>query len=101
MHIADRLEHWMDRERDQLALWLPVALGTGIGAWFLIDSRSGWIAFVLAMFAGAAASLALLGRSRAGRAGATFLLLAGIGCLLIWWRAEWVSAPRLHRPMLS
>ena len=101
MHIADRLEHWLDCERDQLALWLPVALGTGIGAWFLIDSRSGWIAFVLAMFAGAAAALALLGRGRAGQAGATFLLLAGIGCLLIWWRAEWVSAPRLHRPMLA
>ena len=52
MHIANRLEHWLDCERDQLALWLPIALGTGIGAWFLIDSRSGWIAFVLAMFAG-------------------------------------------------
>lgn len=101
MHIADWLEHWLDRERDQPALWLPVALGTGIGAWFLIDSRSGWIAFMLAMFAGAAASLALLGRGRAGQAGTTFLLLAGIGCALIWWRAEWVSAPRLHRPAVT
>ncbi len=28
-----RLEDWLDSERDQLPLWLPVAVGLGIGFW--------------------------------------------------------------------
>lgn len=28
-----RIESWLDSERDQLALWLPVAVGLGIGFW--------------------------------------------------------------------
>ncbi len=31
--VLARVERWLDTERDQLALWLPVAVGLGIGFW--------------------------------------------------------------------
>ncbi|MBA4306498.1 MAG: hypothetical protein C0429_07150 [Sphingopyxis sp.] len=27
------IDHWLDRERDQLPLWFPVGIGSGIGLW--------------------------------------------------------------------
>ena len=98
--MIGRLEHWLDRERDQLALWLPVALGIGIAGWFTIPVREGWIAFLLILLSGAvAASFIASGRLR--RAVVIAALLAVAGCLLIWWRAEHVAGAPLDRPRVA
>ncbi|MFS2110417.1 ComEC/Rec2 family competence protein [Sphingomonas sp. Sphisp140] len=94
--IGGAIERWLEAERGQLPLWLPVALGGGITAWFLLPDASRWIGFLLACAAAALLGLALPGRL--GRA----LLIGGLamaaGCALIWWRAERVTAPVLARP---
>ncbi len=45
--LGDKIEAWLEAERDQLPLWLPVALGFGIAAWFVLPSSSAWTAFLL------------------------------------------------------
>ena len=38
--LSDRLEARVEAESEQVALWLPVALGLGVAAWFLLaDAR--------------------------------------------------------------
>ena len=96
----DRIESWLDRERDQLALWLPVMFGLGIGLWFVLEARILWIAVIAAGLAFAlAASVCDLGRRVA-----TAMLWAGLciagGCALAWLRSEQVAAPRIERPIV-
>lgn len=95
------LERWLDAERDQLVLWLPVGLGLGIAAWFALPDRTGWIAFLLSALAVGAGAALLPARGRAGRALGLFALMAAAGCALIWWRAQRVAAPRLDRPVVA
>lgn len=99
--MIGRMEQWLDRERDQLALWLPVALSCGIGSWYLIPTRDGWIGLVLALLAGTVAVMATVSQGRLRRAAMLFQLVMASGCLLIWWRAESVAAPRLERPIVT
>jgi competence protein ComEC len=91
------VERWLEAERGQLPLWLPVAFGGGITAWFLLADARQWIGFLATALGLAAAGVAL--RGRAGRV----LLVAGLmlaaGCGAIWWRATDVSAPVLARPL--
>jgi competence protein ComEC len=93
-----RIEDWLDEERDQIALWLPVALGTGIALWFVLADQRAWIAV---MVGAGAASLIGFAIGKARRLG-SFLLVGGLcvafGCALAWWRADYVAAPRLERP---
>lgn len=90
------IERWLEAERGQLPLWLPIAFGGGVTAWFVLDDARQWIGFLLA-----AIGLALVGALLPGRAGRALLVvglcLAG-GCGSVWWRAESVSAPVLARP---
>ncbi|UIJ43539.1 ComEC/Rec2 family competence protein [Sphingomonas cannabina] len=95
------VERWLEAERDQLVLWLPVAVGAGIAAWFALPDAGQWTAVVLAGLGIAAAGVVLPVGARAGRA----LLVGGIavalGCGLAWWRAERVAAPVLARPAIT
>jgi len=94
--IGSAIERWLEAERGQLPLWLPVALGGGITAWFLLPDASRWIGFLLAC-----AAVALLGLALPGCLGRALLiggLATAAGCALIWWRAERVAAPVLARP---
>lgn len=94
------LENWLETERDQLALWIPVMFGLGIALWFATATSSAWIAIIIAglglMLAGFAVDL--------GRRSATMLLWAGLclagGCGLIWFRSETVAEIRLERPVV-
>ncbi|GAA4764206.1 ComEC/Rec2 family competence protein [Stakelama sediminis] len=92
------LERWLERERDQLPLWLPVALGAGVAAWFLLPGPAQWIGMMMAGVAVALIGLMLSDGGRFGR----MLLIGGValalGCGLAWWRAERVAAPVLARP---
>ena len=91
------LERLLEAERAQLPPWLAVGFGTGIAAWFVLDARSEWTAFLCIASALSLAGF-VLGNGRAGRALGWFALAATIGCALVWARSSWVAQPRLDRP---
>jgi competence protein ComEC len=99
--IPARLEAWLEAERGQLPLWLPVGLVLGIAAWFLFPDRRIWGAFLAATAALGLAGWAFGGGGRAGRALLFFAIAACLGCGLIWVRAERSAAPRLDRPVVT
>ena len=97
--ILERLESWLEAERERIALWVPVALGVGILAWYALPDPQRW-----AMWIGTCAILALvtLGLPAGGRLRmmlATGTLLAAAGCVLIWGKAlVWGEQP-ISRPL--
>ncbi len=94
------IERWLEAERDQLALWLPVFLGAGVILWFALPDPRGWtIAILLAAGIGSFA-IALQGGGRLGRCVAVAGFALAIGVALIWWRAERAAAPVLPRAMV-
>ncbi len=95
--FTPRLEQWLEQERDQLVLWLPIGFGCGIAAWFLIPLKIGWAAFILGGLGLAALALAFGGPGRAGRALVLFMIFVSLGCGRVWWRAEKVAAIPLDR----
>ena len=99
-HIPGAVERWLEGEREQLILWLPVALGAGIAAWFVLPGGAEWRWFLAACAALALLGLAFSGAGRAGRVLLVGALAMAAGCSLVWWRAESVAAPVLARPAL-
>ncbi len=100
-HLLHTLEEWLEAERDQLPLWLPVALGVGIAAWFVLPLRTQWIGFLLA-----ASGLATLGPMlgwprRIGRLVGYGGAVMALGCGLAWSRAILVDHPVLTRPAVT
>ena len=80
--LHEKLEKLLEAERAQLPPWFVVGFGSGIAAWFALDERPQWAAFLCI-----AAALTLLGfglgKGRAGRALGWFALAAIIGLSLI------------------
>lgn len=99
--LSDALERWLEAEREQLVLWLPVMLGAGIAAWFLLPDAARWIGFTLGCLALALAAAALPGGGRAPRVVGIAGLMLAAGCALIWWRSERIAAPVLARPAVA
>ena len=97
---AEQLEKLLEAERAQLPPWLVVGFGTGIAAWFALDTPGAWKAFLCL-----AAAVTLFGfivrTGRFGRALASFALAATLGCALIWVRSQWVQQPRLDHPVVA
>ena len=99
--LGARLERWLEAERDQLALWLPVALGGGIALWFVLPDAPSW------QIAGLTAVAVALGGLSAGRYGRAARVVAvgatavALGLGLIWWRAEHVAQGVLQRPTIA
>jgi len=95
------LERWLEAERDQLVLWLPVMLGAGITLWLVLPDPLAWS--VSALGAGGVSLVAVaIGRGdRAGRAVAVAALLIAFGIVLVWWRAESVGVAPLAAPVLA
>ena len=95
-----RIEAWLEAERDQLPLWLPVMLGLGIAGWFILPDRQSWLALIAAALGLGLAGVALGTSRRAGFA----LMVAGLsiagGCALAWGKAQWVASPVLTRPTI-
>lgn len=94
------MEALAEAERGQLPLWMPVALGSGIAAWFLLPGRGAWVAFLLLALSIALAGMVLPWGTRIARAITGAGMLAMLGCALVWWRAERVAAPVLARPVV-
>lgn len=84
--VAERLCLLFDAEREALVLWLPVALGAGVAAWFLLPW--GWQRLGLAVVCGGIGASLLLLRWR--WAGALALMIvAGLG--VAEFRSQWVA----------
>lgn len=94
------LERWLEAEREQFVLWLPVMLGAGITAWFVLPDAARWLAFILGSAALGIVAIALPGGGRAPRVLAIAGITLAAGCALVWWRADHVAAPVLARPAL-
>ncbi|WP_206365768.1 ComEC/Rec2 family competence protein [Sphingomonas naasensis] len=97
-HGVRQIEIWLEAEREQLVLWLPVAFGGGIAAWFLLPDAARWLGFTLSALALALVAVALPGGGRAPRVLAVAGLALAAGCALVWWRSDHVAAPVLARP---
>lgn len=97
----DALERWLEAERDQLGLWLPVLLGGGIASWFLLPDASAWTAAVLLALAIALTGAAFGRYGRAARVVAVGGLAVALGIGLVWWRAERVAHLILQRPTIA
>ena len=97
----EKLELLLERERDQLPLWVPVAFGSGIAIWFNLANPAWWLAFM--SLCGSIGLLAIRfgNASRVGKLLVWFALLAAIGCGLIWFRSWSVAAPVLERPIVT
>jgi competence protein ComEC len=96
-----RVEAWLEAERDQLFMWTPVALGTGVAAWFVLLSPIEWLAFLGVCAAVVLFALVAGTGTRLRRVLMSAALLAALGCALSWWRAERVAAPVIARPMIA
>ncbi|MFC3581501.1 ComEC/Rec2 family competence protein [Sphingomonas hylomeconis] len=94
------LERWLEAERDQIVLWLPVAFGAGIAAWFVLPDAAAWIPALLMCAGGALIALAAGQGGRASRGLAVGLVAAALGLVLVWWRAERVAGVVLVRPII-
>lgn len=93
------LENWLEAERERIGLWLPVALGAGIVAWFALLSPVQWLSWIM-LCCGMALGAQLLmpgGRARAAMVGLGLLMAAG--CVLIWGKALLAGQPPLTRPV--
>ena len=64
--LSGRIEAWLEADRDQLPLLLPVALGAGIAAWFVLPRPQAWAGWMLGCGGIALAAAAL---ARGGRLG--------------------------------
>jgi hypothetical protein len=69
----EKLENLLERERDQLPLWVPVALGCGIASWYVLANFA-WSLALISLCGG----LGLFAARAAGRQG--FVLVRAAGC---------------------
>jgi competence protein ComEC len=99
--LRGHVEEWLEAERDQLVLWLPVALGAGIAAWFLLPDAHSWTSAILSCLALSLAATAGAHGGRAARAIALAAFAMAAGLSLTWWRAERVTAAVLARPSIA
>ena len=100
-NFGKRLAEFAAAERERWALWLPVAVGAGVAAYFWLTWEPPWWLGLAALVAVAAAGgpLALFWPARRG-AWLIPLLLAGslsLGFAVAQWRTAWVAAPVLSR----
>lgn len=98
---AGALEARLDAERERIGLWLPVALGAGIAAWFVLPTAIQWAGLLMLLGAGAAGGWLVGGDSRLGRVIMIGCAVLAAGMALIWGRALWVAAPVLARPVAT
>jgi competence protein ComEC len=99
--LNSKSEAALDYQRDQLPLWLPIMLGCGIAAWFVMPDRNNWIAWIAAMLGVAGAGSLLPAHGRLKRVFIVAPLACALGCAIAWIRSESVTAPILSRPVIE
>ncbi len=98
--MTGSIEHWLEAERDQLPLWLPVMLGLGASLWLLLPDPASWAMAAAALGGTALLALAVGRGGRAARIIAIGSAAMVMGLALIWVRAERVAQPPLARTMI-
>ncbi|MHA4836872.1 hypothetical protein [Sphingopyxis sp. MSC1_008] len=98
---GDALETRLEAERERIGLWLPVALGAGIAAWFALPAKAHWIGVLLLLAGGLCGGLLIGWQGRLGRVVVVGCGVMAAGVLLIWIRAVWVAAPVLAGPVVT
>ena len=98
---ADAIEARLEAERERIGLWLPVALGAGIAAWFALPAMLHWIGLLSLLASGALAGLLIGWHRRLGRVTIVGCGAVAIGLLLVWARAVGVAAPVLAAPVTT
>jgi len=99
--LLPRIERFLERERDQLPLWLPVAVGGGIAAWFLLPDANWWLGLIVAAAGIALLGGAMTGGTRLARCITIGTIAIALGCGLAWGRSLVVAAPVLDRPVVT
>ncbi|WP_332818318.1 ComEC/Rec2 family competence protein [Sphingopyxis sp.] len=99
--LADAIEARLEAERERIGLWLPVALGAGIAAWFALPAEIHWIGLLLLLAGGLLAGMLIGWQSRLGRVIVIGCGTMAVGVMLIWARALWVAAPVLAAPVTT
>lgn len=99
--LFTRLELWLEAERTQLPLWLPVGLGAGICAWFLLPDAYGWMGWVCACLGLAGLGYFLPQGTRGQQAVMIGGMLGALGLVLMWGKAEFAGTPPLPRPVFT
>jgi len=93
---------WLLAERDQLPVWIVVAFGAGIAAWFALPGGEWPVAVIALSLAGVLALLAWCrsfgAMELAARCLFVGLLMLAAGCATMAWRAERVAADPLPAP---
>jgi competence protein ComEC len=85
--LSNRLESWLEAEREHVGLWVPVALGAGITAWFVLPNQWQWAGWLAACCAAMLVSLALPDGGRVQRAVQVVAIMGALGCMLVWGKA--------------
>ena len=101
LSVTTWIEAWLEQQRDQLPLWLPVAFGMGAAAWFALPNERAWIGWFVAMTALAAAAIAFPSGGRTRRVLMCAGLAGALGMAGAWWRATSIAAPVLSRPVVA
>ncbi|WP_255254749.1 ComEC/Rec2 family competence protein [Novosphingobium sp. Chol11] len=91
------VEGWLESEREQLPLWIPVGLGLGIGAWFSLPNPLEWLGFCCCALAIACGGMMLPAGGRLRQSMILGGLLAAFGCVLIWCKAVAIGSAPLPR----
>jgi len=99
--FGDGLERWLEAERDQLVLWLPVMLGGGITLWLVLPDPLTWSVAALAAGGLSLAAVAVARGDRAGRALAVAAMLVAISVVLAWVRADTVGVTPIAGPVIA
>ena len=96
--LFQAVENWLDRERDQLPLWLPVGIGSGIAIW-QSGGTSIWIGVLVTSIALSVFSLLIPLGSRFRQIVQIFSLTLLVSFSLIALRSEVVAQPVLGKNM--
>lgn len=101
LRTVDALEIQLERERERVGLWLPVAFGGGIALWFWLPTVRSWVGVLLILgTAGCTAALGAWHRRSVRMLGLGALVMAA-GLSLIWLRAIALDAAVLARPVTT
>lgn len=95
--LPAQIEAVLERERAQLPLFAPVALGAGISAWFALPAQPQWLAWLL-FWLGLAVALGVF--ARGGRLSHVVIIgcvFMAAGLMLPWAKASLTGAPPLGR----
>lgn len=96
------IEQRLEQERERVGLWAPVALGSGISAWFWLNNPVSWLGWIGGCCLLAACGLWLPRGSRMQRIIIMLALLSAAGGLLVWGKALlWGEKPMARAAMVE